>query len=181
MLFSLLGTSDESDSDGDEQTSNWRDSEMVGVDYSASSIELARQISASQCLQSRSLLRFETWDLLNDPPFPSWLQNGFDIVLDKGTFDAISLMPAPPGLEHPCHVYRSKVLPLLMPRGFLMITSCNWTKPELLNWFDPEEDGGCGFEFFDEASYPTFMFGGQKGQSVVTVVFRKSDQGSDVG
>jgi hypothetical protein len=90
-------------------------------------------------------------------------------VLDKGTFDAISLMPQTEGEEHSCETYRRKVEPLLASNGFLVVTSCNWTKGELLSWLAPE---GGELEYFAEAKYPSFTFGGQTGQSIVTVAFK---------
>lgn len=159
--------------------------DMVGVDYSPRSIQLAQQIdgqrlealltseeedSESQSNQEYASLHFETWDLLNQAP-GDWLKGGFDIVLDKGTFDAISLMPAQgEGVQNPCDNYRESILPLIKRGSYLVITSCNWTRAELIGWLAPQ---GGGLSLFDEVRYPTFTFGGHTGQSVVTLVFRK--------
>ena len=78
------------------------------------------------------------------PPPP---QTGWDILLDKGTFDAISLSPPNPSSstpsatlrESPAECYKSKILPLVRPGGRFLITSCNWTEEELRAWF--ESDG----------------------------------------
>jgi hypothetical protein len=171
MLFALREEENE-----DEATMRWG-GEMVGVDYSPASIQLARQVD-SQRLQilnedreagELAEIMFDKWDLLSEMP-GSWLGEGFDVVLDKGTFDAISLMPCEGDAAHPCEVYREKVTELIKPGAFLFITSCNWTKEELLDWLGGE---GSQLAFFDEARYPTFTFGGQTGQSVVTVVLRR--------
>lgn len=172
MLFALR--EDESD-EGHRWTG-----EMVGVDYSPASVQLARQVD-KQRLQTLDDERdddsaglaqivFEQWDLLSDPP-GAWLGEGFDVVLDKGTFDAISLMPHSGQSPHPCDIYRERATTLIKPGSFLFITSCNWTKEELLDWLACD---GSQLAYFDEARYPTFTFGGQTGQSVVTVVFRRS-------
>lgn len=163
MLFALR----EEDDDG----LNWC-GEMVGVDYSESSVRLARRIAAQRdgVLQSSSSsLLFATWDLLQEMP-GLWLGSGFEVVLDKGTFDAISLMPYEGGSLHPCELYRQKVEPLIKPGHFLFVTSCNWTRNELVEWL---VSGGSELEVFEEVKYPTFTFGGQTGQSIVTVVFRR--------
>jgi len=89
------------------------------------------------------------------------------VVIDSR--EAISLMPQTEGEEHSCETYRRKVEPLLATGGFLVVTSCNWTKEELLSWFTPA-DGR--LKFFADAKYPSFTFGGQTGQSIVTVAFR---------
>ncbi|KAK1060788.1 Protein-lysine N-methyltransferase efm4 [Friedmanniomyces endolithicus] len=143
--------------------------EMIGVDYSDSSISLARRIATERQVDATTM-RFEQWDLLADPPQPDWLQDGFDVVLDKGTFDAISLMPYAEGSRHPCDIYREKVVPLIKPGHFLCITTCNWVKEELLDWLAP---AGGQLQYYAEAKYPTFTFGGQTGQSIVTLTLRK--------
>lgn len=158
LLFSLR----EEDEDG----KCWN-GEMVGVDYSEISVSLARRIAAQR--EAEGVLLFEKWDLLTEPP-GAWLKDGFDVLLDKGTFDAISLMPHSGSLARPCEVYRGKVVPLIRPGGFLVITSCNWTKSELLDWLAPESGE---LRYFSEAKYPTFTFGGQTGQSIVTLVLRR--------
>lgn len=149
--------------------------EMVGVDYSLPSVDLARRIAARRNLEEG--LRFEEWDLLAPSSTgPDWLPNGgFDIVLDKGTFDAISLMPkdADTG-RHPCETYRRVVAPLVRKGGWVVVTSCNWTKKELIGWLTETEGNEEGALLYErEARYPTFKFGGKTGQSIVSVAFRR--------
>ncbi|CAK4032614.1 -lysine N-methyltransferase EFM4 [Lecanosticta acicola] len=167
MLFAMR-------EDEDDDGASWG-GEMVGVDYSPKSVELARQLLSQRQAATEgetgdyANVRFEEWDLLSDPP-GDWLGDKFDVILDKGTFDAISLMPRDANAaSHPCQTYGQKVVDLIKPGHFLFITSCNWTKDELINWLAHD-----GMELFDEANYPTFTFGGQTGQSVVTLVFRKT-------
>ena len=150
----------------DDEGRNWI-GEMVGVDYSETSVQLARRIATQKQLSD---IRFEHWDLLHDMP-GDWLGAGFDVVLDKGTFDAISLMPHDGDARHPCEVYHEKVVPLIKPLHFLCITSCNWTKSEVLDWLAPP---GSELSYFSEAKYPSFTFGGHTGQSIVTLVLQKS-------
>lgn len=179
MLFALRYPEDNDDED--ESTTAWS-GEMVGVDYSAASIDLARRIASQRhdredSSTEQAHLRFETWDLLTQPPGP-WLSPSpctFDVVLDKGTFDAVSLMHnTDESPRHPCDIYREKAIPLVKEGGFLVITSCNWTRDELVGWLVGEQEkGGQGLELFREATYPSFTFGGKKGQSVVTLIFRR--------
>lgn len=162
MLFRLRYPEDE-----DEEP--WT-GQMVGVDYSKASVDLACRIAAqkheSQPYQS---LSFERWDLLEDDP-GDWLGDGFDVILDKGTFDAISLMDTSSGVPNPCETYRVKVVPLIKPGCFFVVTSCNWTKQELQSWLAPS---GSELSLYKEAKYPTFSFGGKTGQSIVTLVFQR--------
>ena len=176
MLFALL--------EAHEDGQIWN-GEMIGVDYSESSVLLARRIISQTlgiCLEKGSnqapdsetgsqqhQIQFELWDILSQQP-GDWLREGFDVVLDKGTFDAISLMPRSEGNPHPCQIYREKVTNLIKPGCFLFVTSCNWTKDELTSWL--AIDGG-ELSFFEEGKYPKFTFGGRTGQSVVTCVFHR--------
>nr|POE88290.1 putative efflux pump mfs2 [Quercus suber] len=178
LLFALRGADsdsdpepddDDDDDDVDEDSHESWQGAMVGVDYSATSIQLAQRIAAQH--PATADVRFAEWDLLGGSPGP-WLPlDGFDVALDKGTFDAISLMAAPTtedagggGTPHPCETYRANVLPLIKPGGFLVLTSCNWTKEELLEWMIPDAEGELGFH--GEAAYPTFTFGGRKGHFI---------------
>lgn len=151
--------------DDEDDDAGWQ-GEMIGVDYSETSVQLAQKIAKQRDMSD---IYFHQWDLLNDPA-GDWLQEGFDVVLDKGTFDAISLMPIEDGAAHSCDVYRDRVVPLIKPGCFLIITSCNWTKQELLDWLAPH-DGQ--LRYYSEAKYPTFTFGGQTGQTIVTLVLRR--------
>ena len=160
MLFTLR--------EDDEDGQRWA-GEMFGVDYSEASVQLARSITAQRQDDDQASLRFEQWDILNEPP-SEWQKDGFDVVLDKGTFDAISLMPHDARARHPCEVYRQKVQPLIKPGSFLFVTSCNWTKDELISWLTPASGE---LAIYSEAKYPTFTFGGKTGQSIVTIVFQR--------
>lgn len=151
----------------DEDGKCWQ-GEMVGVDYSPASTQLAQRIASQRQVET---IDFKQWDLLGDPP-GEWLKDGFDVVLDKGTFDAISLMVGSSNnTSHPCERYREKVVPLIKPAGFLCITSCNWTRAELLEWLAPV---GGELSFYSEARYPTYTFGGQTGQSIVTLLLQRN-------
>ncbi|KIX98053.1 uncharacterized protein Z520_06132 [Fonsecaea multimorphosa CBS 102226] len=197
---------------------------MVGVDYSSKSVELARKLCAqysssySSCSTSSNMkmenIDFHVLDIIHDSPAsqPWWPDSGFDLVLDKGTFDAISLSSATVSDDHStnrprriCELYPSKVLQMVKTGGFLLVTSCNWTEAEVVSWFTTSSPSGSGrgrgsenndpdngtnsttpkagiseegakrvvFEVYDTIKYPVFEFGGQKGQGVASVCFRK--------
>lgn len=118
--------------------------------------------------------------------FPSEHGGGFDIVLDKGTFDAISLSDeGNEGGERICERYPGAVARLVRKGGYFVITSCNWTESELVEWFtraantnksadmDNGADADGGFVVYDRVEYPKFRFGGQEGQGVCTVCFQR--------
>jgi len=187
----------------------WR-GEMVGVDYSERSVELARGILEGKRKQRTTKgqtepngadtdgadgeqpeneesedeeeqeivdyddISFHTHDILepiSPTSPPSWLSTAFDLVLDKGTFDAICLSEETDSSgRRICEGYKDRVLRLVKPGGRFLVTSCNWTGEELRAWFDGKEGG---FEFESEVKYPTFRFGGKEGSQVASCCFRR--------
>ncbi|PYH95539.1 hypothetical protein BO71DRAFT_449291 [Aspergillus ellipticus CBS 707.79] len=203
--------------------------EMVGVDYSARSVMLARELqrlrihsaylsdseddsgSESGCEGGDTNIRFEEWDILhstadisrNDDGEGSekekleWFpydKGGFDIVLDKGTFDAVSLSDEVVKGHHDrndkdegkdtaasgkkiqrrvCERYPGVVRGLVRKGGFVVVTSCNWTEEELVRWFTASADAGDRLVVWGRVEYPRFRFGGREGQGVVTVCFQR--------
>ena len=167
----------------------------LGVDYSPQSVALARQVAASK--DADAAVEFREWDIIGGPTgavLDGAQRQGWDVVLDKGTFDAISLSD-----EHDargrrlCEGYRGRVLELLRPGGLFLVTSCNWTEEELTTWFarggEPPaaaaaaittttttttggEDGA--FKVTGRVQYRTFSFGGAKGQTISTMCFKKT-------
>ncbi|PWY91064.1 hypothetical protein BO70DRAFT_425974 [Aspergillus heteromorphus CBS 117.55] len=179
--------------------------DMVGVDYSARSVLLARELQRLR-IHSAYLsdsdddsesdsdaegqdrgedeskgeekkaedtnIRFEEWDILHSDNTttttttsnekPDWFphaKGGFDIVLDKGTFDAVSLSDevvedqgksgetgaaSASGKKiqrRVCERYPGIVRGLVRRGGFVVVTSCNWTEEELVSWFTNSESG----------------------------------------
>ncbi|WYZ40507.1 hypothetical protein EsH8_IV_000848 [Colletotrichum jinshuiense] len=175
----------------------------LGVDYAPQSVELARRIAAQRSQASREdddmadadaaggeqqqddeddeakEPEFDEWDLLNGPweTVLNGPQNGgWDVVLDKGTFDAICLSDEKDAQgRRICEGYRGRVLRLVKPGGLLLITSCNWTEEELRAWFEgPPVEGDAGrFAAVGKVDYPSFTFGGAKGQTISSLCFQR--------
>lgn len=171
---------------------------MVGIDYSAGSVELCRRLAASKGFllldseggegrgaKGEGGMEFTEWDILHSPPSPSWTQPGFDVVLDKGTFDAISLSADTDELgRRVCEGYRDRVEALVRRGGVVVVTSCNWTEEELVEWFEGDDGDGNGegvLERCGRVKYPVFSFGGRQGQSVQSIVFRRRGRGEGTG
>jgi len=143
--------------------------EMLGVDYSGQSVRLAREIGAAKGAEYANI-EFEEWDIISQAP-GGWVRAGFDVVLDKGTFDAICLSKEVDAQGHRiCEGYRDKVEEVVKNGGRFLITSCNWTAEELRGWFEVE---GGKLVFEGAAKYPSFTFGGKTGSSVCTLCFKK--------
>lgn len=176
---------------------------LLGVDYSEASISLAQSVNNDHVEEeghgddddeddddedddddksSEVPITFRVWDMLQGSVDDLDEPDGWDLVLDKGTFDAISLgnnalhetegAQAGPSVEVQ---YRTRVLQLLRPGGRFLITSCNWTESELCAWMEDEEERtrGAWLVQTGRVAYPSFQFGGVQGQTVCTVCFEK--------
>ncbi|KAK1781014.1 S-adenosyl-L-methionine-dependent methyltransferase [Copromyces sp. CBS 386.78] len=174
---------------------------LCGVDYSEQSVELARRVLRCRVLgegEGNVGIEFKVWDVLNGdfstvqarPHAPSEQQEGgdqnagWDLILDKGTFDAVSLSDSRDSRgRRICENYGARVLQLLRPGGFFLVTSCNWTEEELKGWFetdfaevyDGSEKKKLGLRQVGRIEYPSFSFGGVRGQTISTLCFQKRD------
>ncbi|XP_034632857.1 EEF1A lysine methyltransferase 2 isoform X1 [Trachemys scripta elegans] len=131
---------------------------LTGIDYSPSAIQLSQNIIEKEGLSN---IKLQVKDFLT----PSAELSGFQICIDKGTFDAISLNPDNAAEKRKQYV--KSLCTVLKMEGFFLITSCNWTKEELLNEFRE------GFEILEELPTPKFCFGGRIGNSVTALVFQR--------
>jgi SAM-dependent methyltransferase len=100
-----------------------------GVDYAEQSVALARQIAISRGMQDA--VTFQKFDFLKD----TWTdeEDSYDLILDKGTFDAISLSADTTASgERIGQSFPGRVANMLKPGGLFLITCCNWTTDELI-------------------------------------------------
>lgn len=142
------------------------------LDYSERAVQLAQTLLSAF---GDRVAVFQA-DILDWQSVPAAHRGGYDVVVDKGTFDAISLRPDTNDLSSDATgrtgalaaaVKRTlRVLLADAGRRLFVITSCNWTADELERIFSPE----CR----PVASVPhaTFVFGGKTGQDVSTVIFQ---------
>jgi hypothetical protein len=162
--------------EGDEDEEGW-EGRMLGVDYSQKSVEFAKKIAVDKGFDASSEkgreVEFRWWDIMTQSPSNEVLEgdnkNGWDVVLDKGTFDAISLSEEKDAQgRRICEGYKERVVPLIKAGGILLVTSCNWTEDELNAWFCGDE-----LESVGSVKYKSFSFGGVKGQTISSICFRK--------
>lgn len=200
VASSYGGDSDEGNPDDEEHE------ELVAAD----------NVGAAQAVRVSEEIRFEEWDILasgNEEALAAtttktsspagvkridWFPyetGGFDIVLDKGTFDAVSLSAdviddddddkkekeeeekkGPKRIQRRvCERYPRIATKLVRKGGFLVVTSCNWTEEELIRWFTDSKTGEDGLDVYDRIEYPRFRFGGREGQGVCTVCFQRRE------
>lgn len=135
---------------------------LTGVDYSANAIELAAQIAADQNMN----ITYTVLDLLSaDEIKQKFGDKQFDVVHDKGTYDAISLHPENPAEKRV--MYIENLYNLASSSGLLILSSCNWTEAELCTSLSGK------FEPYKKIPTPTFKFGGSVGSVVTQIVFKK--------
>ncbi|CAN8096627.1 unnamed protein product [Discula destructiva] len=175
----------------------------LGVDYSEQSVALAQQIAqkalvkggededededeesedrekAASSQRSAPAVEFAVWDVFAsgyDTVLGGAQAEGWDVVLDKGTFDAISLSEEKDAEgRRICEGYKGRIVRLVKRGGLFLVTSCNWTEEELAGWFG---EGSAHVEEGDLATvgrvkYPSFSFGGVKGQTISTLCFQR--------
>ncbi|KAL2201079.1 S-adenosylmethionine-dependent methyltransferase-like protein [Corynascus similis CBS 632.67] len=134
-------------------------------------------------------VEFKVWDVLNGPlsdvraepaaneENSDKQERGWDLVLDKGTFDAVSLSGERDGQgRRICEGYGERVLQLLRTGGIFLVTSCNWTEKELGDWFETKTQPtatGEKLRLAGRIEYPSFQFGGVQGQTISTLCFEK--------
>lgn len=143
---------------------------LTGTDYVPKAVELAIIIARNKNLGS--FIRFGVADITDEPSklFSDPIFNdGFDIVLDKGTYDAICLNPYE-DIQMIRGKYYSNLIRILKSNSLYIIASCNWTKDELLNHF-------CFYNseliYFTEMLTPNYTYGGKKGNQVTCIILKK--------
>ena len=105
---------------------------LMGIDYSEGAVSLASSIAK---MRSCEAISFHWSDFLKEePPLLSDDQQAvgggaWDLILDKGTFDAIALMHKDESGNSPADNYPSRVAKLLKPGAYFLITCrSRWTR-----------------------------------------------------
>jgi SAM-dependent methyltransferase len=174
------------------KTYQFEPSQLYGMDYSERAVQLAEQVAAQKLNkkkktddddddgkdadngdenteQPKSKITFFAGDLLSEdiaktlPTDELRATAPFDIVMDKGTFDAMSLQ------GHDISTEYIRGLKKLVKRetGWFVITSCNFTRDEIIQLFATKG----GLKLHGHLPYPEIKFGGQSGSTVCTVAF----------
>ena len=145
-----------------ELAENDFEAQMLGVDYSVESVRFAADIAKEKEYD----VKFAQADIFDS----KWNPGQFDIVLDKGTLDAIALSGLTVGENNQpvVEVYSTVIGKILKSNGIFLITSCNFTQEELIKIITKGE-----LEVWETIKYPVFEFGGVKGSTICSVAFIK--------
>lgn len=121
---------------------------LTGIDYSHGAVKLGQSVEQAR----RQAIEEEDEDVLDpddvvNPVTCEWRQGDllrddigetWDLVMDKGTFDALALSQDPveeAGGKLPSRVYPERIARLVKPGGYFLITSCNFTEEEVTRRF----------------------------------------------
>ncbi|KAJ7678929.1 S-adenosyl-L-methionine-dependent methyltransferase [Mycena polygramma] len=147
---------------------------LCGIDYSADAVNLARAIAKTT--DAGDAITFAECDFLTaDPPLLPHMQSDqrpdvWDLLLDKGTFDAIALGEKDDDGSSPAARYPARAARLLKPGGSFLITSCNFTEDELRANFETPQTG---LVYHSRIQHRTYTFGGKSGSPCSSVAFIK--------
>ena len=138
---------------------------LVGIDYSEESVKLASNIAEATGVDN--FISFQQADIFSG----DWKPGKYDIVLDKGTLDAISLSGMKiNGKLDVVDVYAGVVEKILEKDGIFLITSCNFTQDELVKIIETDN-----LKMWKTIKYPVFQFGGVQGATICSVAFVKQN------
>lgn len=111
---------------------------LYGLDYSENSIKFSNLILERDYSQFKDQIEFKQLNILE--PIDKQIENhdksdwkDFNLLFDKGTYDAICLNPDPNfTLEILKSKYRRFLSDLLVVDGLFILCSCNWSKGDFL-------------------------------------------------
>ncbi|THH33207.1 hypothetical protein EUX98_g959 [Antrodiella citrinella] len=156
------------------QEAGYTPDRICGVDYSEDAVKLAKAVGSSKGDDSEKI-QFAVCDFLT--AFPAALdadradgEVAWDLVLDKGTFDAMALAERDDVGKHPADAYPRRIAQVLKPGGHFLIVSCNFTQEELRTKFANDETD---LQYHSRIAFPTFSFGGSSGNVYSSVAFHK--------
>jgi len=137
---------------------------LFGIDFCQPAVDLASKVAEDKGATSVHYIVADiTATEETHKECPDLFHRTFDICIDKGTYDAICLSPE--NSKEKRLSYVQNLRKILVRNGFFIITSCNWTKDELVAQFK-------GLDLMDELPTPTMQFGGRAGRTVTALVFK---------
>ncbi|KAF9525635.1 S-adenosyl-L-methionine-dependent methyltransferase [Crepidotus variabilis] len=140
---------------------------LHGIDYSEGAVNLARAVAAAR---KGSGITYTRRDFLKDDSLhPNDSAASWDLLLDKGTLDAIALAQKDEKGRSLISYYPAQVARLLKTGGIFLITSCNFTEEELKEIFTSDR-----LDYLSRIKHPAYTFGGKSGSAYASVAFRRT-------
>uniref|UniRef100_A0A7E4W6J5 Protein-lysine N-methyltransferase n=1 Tax=Panagrellus redivivus TaxID=6233 RepID=A0A7E4W6J5_PANRE len=147
---------------------------LTGVDYCEAAVELSRKAARAEETVGSTKIEFAVADLIANETDPA-LKGRFQVILDKGTWDAISLAG---DRNERLKNYRRSVMDFFEIREdcddkaalYFIIFSCNFTQAELIDLFEGDD---LAFEC-DIPATTVLVFGGKPGTTSTGAVFKKT-------
>lgn len=145
---------------------------LIGMDYSEKSVELANNIKEHKIEEGEEKYKnifFYQEDIKNPLMNIDKDEDKFDLIHDKGTFDAFMLNINNSNIDYAEYIYYK-----LKKTGLFIITSCNHLKGDLIKFFIEDHKLNkekYNFKLIGEVPHKSFNFGGQVGQTVTTLIF----------
>lgn len=144
---------------------------LFGLDYSRNSIDLSKKIVLDKGYTD--VIALEQCDFLNHKEVSEVTKDmKFDIVIDKGTFDAICLLASdsPEKLKAAKLNYIQSVYSVSKVSSTFILASCNSTEEELLPIFDIDSPGKRETKLIGRIESPKIQFGGKEGSQVTCLI-----------
>ncbi|CEM10201.1 unnamed protein product [Vitrella brassicaformis CCMP3155] len=143
---------------------------LHGIDYAESAVQFARRLMEDRRgdWPDGVSVRFDRLDVLacEEELRAVLREGGYSLVHDKGTFD-VMWMRGQAGDDSAIEGYLRFLDCAVAAEGLFVVTSCNCTDEELQATF------GGSFEHVSSLAHPSLAFGGQTGQVVSTVAFKR--------
>lgn len=139
---------------------------LTGLDYSQPAVEFSAKIAEQEEVEE---VVFEHADFLGDADKWSTGSRQWDVVLDKGTLDAIALSDIDYDGNTGVQKYPLVVQHMVKSGGIVLVTSCNFTPEELVKIMTTNT---C-LKRWKDIKYPSFRFGGTDGSTVCSIAFKK--------
>lgn len=138
--------------------------DILGIDYSKSSVELSKKIVSNKGLSGR--IQLKQCDFLHIDQVKA-VSRGlrFDFIIDIGTYDAICLLAGSALMETKLN-YMKSIDTLIRDGSIFILASCNHTEEELITLIGDE------FKIIDRIESPKLTFGGREGSQVNCIVVR---------
>lgn len=145
---------------------------LYGMDFSENSIRLANEILVTKYNpenEENGIVLYQ--EDINNPDDSHDSHLNFELIHDKGTFDAFMLSK-----ENNFESYLNYILKKSCDTNTIFIlTSCNYSEVELKEFFIKENSNLQkiqSLQIIDKIPHKSFSFGGQVGQTVTTLIFK---------